>query len=137
MRPSPDRAFSALCAIVALALVAGSAMPGGAGAIEHGRIVRVGRGAPQRLDAADGIPHSHEVSEPDTTTTSQMVAGPPGAAPSRAARGGRAARADAVIARIGLPLASAATVVGLLLPAFPLPSATPLPAAPGRAPPTA
>ena len=109
-------------------------MPAGAGAIEHGRIVRTGRGAPQRLDAIDGILHSHEVSEPDTTTTSKVVPGTAGAAAPNVAHSGSAPRADWILARVDLPIPSEAAVSGLE-PSFTLHSTTPSSHAPARAPP--
>ena len=132
MRPS--HRLSVLCALVALALTAGSLMPAGAGAIEHGRIVRTGRGAPQRLDAVDGLLHSHEISEPDTTTTSEVVTGATAAAAPNVAHRGSAARADWTLPRVDLPIPLDAEVSSLE-PSFALRSATPRSHAPARAPP--
>jgi hypothetical protein len=45
----------------------------GSATIEGGRLVRMGRSA-QRLEAADGIPHSHEQDEPDPAPSGLVVA---------------------------------------------------------------
>jgi hypothetical protein len=45
----------------------------GSGALEGSRLVRMGRSA-QRLEAADGIPHSHEQDEPDPAPSGLVVA---------------------------------------------------------------
>ena len=109
-------------------------MPAGAGAIEHGRIVRTGRGAPQRLDAVDGILHSHEVSEPDTTTTSEVVTGTAGTAAPNGAHRGSAPRAVWTLAPVDLPVPSEAAAASLE-PSFAFRSTTPSSHAPARAPP--
>ena len=88
MRPSHYRSPWPIVSMLAAAIALLTVSLAGAGTLEGGRLVRTGRSA-QRLEAADGIPHSHEQDEPDCslaglvvgawqTTATGVHAAPPG-----------------------------------------------------------
>ena len=72
MRPSHHRSPWPLVSMLAAALALLTVSLAGAGTLEGGRLVRTGRSA-QRLEAADGIPHSHEQDEPDFSPAGLVV----------------------------------------------------------------
>jgi hypothetical protein len=121
-----------LSALVAMVVAALTASLVGAIPPDQDRVVRLSRGGPQRLDSIDGILRSHEISEPDTTASSLLVA----AAPASHGSAGRAARAVGVLPnRLVRDTGAVAPYVGSR-PAPPH-SARLAPHAPGRAPPQA
>jgi hypothetical protein len=74
MRQPLPRATALVAIITALLAATGftSARPGPAGR-ERDRVVRVARGGPQRLDATDGIAHSHEETGAVATPATDLV----------------------------------------------------------------
>lgn len=127
------RTFGVLSALVALSLAVVAVTVGSAGAPERDVVLRRGRGTSQRLDAMDGVPHAHEVTEPDTADPGRYIE-------ARAEGGSRDRRSgpDPVRAdpsrQMGGPDVPAARLAG---PAAGEPRRLPLPSTPGRAPPTA
>ena len=74
MRLPLPRATALVAIIAALLAATGftSARTGPAGR-ERDRVVRVARGGPQRLDATDGIAHSHEETDAVVTPATDLV----------------------------------------------------------------
>ena len=72
MRPSHYRSPWPIVSMLAAALALLTVSLAGTGTLEGGRLVRTGRSA-QRLEAADGIPHSHEQDEPDFSAAGLVV----------------------------------------------------------------
>jgi hypothetical protein len=147
MRLSHPRGPWPLWSMLAAAFALLAVSLAGSGTLEGGRLVRVGRSA-QRLEAADGIPHSHEQDEPDPAPSGLMVSGAAAlnrihAAPPGHAWNGRA-KLRAPAAPLVWPMftpALAAAPPGArtrltLHDVYPL-SARPIRPALGRAPPTA
>ena len=65
-------AFVAL--VTALVTASGISTPrSGAASRDRDRVVRVTRGGPQRLDATDGTPHSHEESDAVITPATDLL----------------------------------------------------------------
>jgi hypothetical protein len=72
MRPSLYRSPWPVLSMLGAALALLTVSLAGAATVEGGRLVRTGRSA-QRLEAADGIPHSHEQDEPDSSLAGLVV----------------------------------------------------------------
>src|SRR5690348_9017182 len=73
MRPSHTRSPWPVWSMLGAAFALLTVSLAGSGTLEGGRLVRMGRNA-QRLEAADGIPHSHEQDEPDPAPSGLVVA---------------------------------------------------------------